>query len=314
MRNDFYARTVMVVCAVAGCLAGFGINGLLNVQEENGIAKDNTLLREEYDGVFFDGEKKDGLQKTVTPKPTEPTPGTVSVTVTPTISNAEPEPTPKVSEIPKPTGLPSPTKEPEQARVPEKATPTLTPEVIIAPTPTVEITITPITVLQETEVITYPAQIFGQTPVVNREDTYVTYFEFATDLIAVVEKEIQEKELNETALFTRFMLKALFCGIEITELKINEPIPRGQAALAIHLAAEVMDWEGTATSAKAASKYVTDVSGCSSSEKKAIAYLFGQRIASVSQGDGQQFFPKEGLTEQDNAVWMRRLKQLILEK
>ena len=41
--------------------------------------------------------------------------------------------------------------------------------------------------LPATQTITYPAQIFGQVPVINRTDTYVSYFEFAYDLISLVE-------------------------------------------------------------------------------------------------------------------------------
>ena len=42
------------------------------------------------------------------------------------------------------------------------------------------------------EVITYPAKIFGQVPVINRSDAYVSYFEFAYDLIALAEPKVEQ--------------------------------------------------------------------------------------------------------------------------
>lgn len=242
MRNDFYVKIMIVVCAAAGCLAGFGIEGLFHRQEQKENTKDNTLVREEHDGVFFD------VESMPTKSPVE---------ITPSVG-------------PTPSALPTP---------------------------------------DETEAVTYPVQIFGQTPVVDRTDEYVTYFEFAMDLISVAEGEIRQKNLNEAALFSRFMLKALFCGIDIRSIKINEPIPRDQAALAIYLAAELMDKKGTGTSAKSAGEYVTDMDGCTSFEKKAIAYLYEQGTEDGYQVDGQAFLPDHSLSEKDAGVWMERIRE-----
>ena len=268
MRNDFYVKIMILVCAVAGCLAGYGIDGLFQRQQQKENAKDNTLVREEYDGVFFDGES----MPTATPLPEE---GVLS---------------------PKPTMAPeiTPVKRPVVTRVPKEE-----PEarLTIGPTP------------DGAETITYPAQIFGQTPVVDRTDEYVTYFEFAMDLISEVEDEIRQRKLNEAALFSKFMLKALFCGIDIRSIRINEPIPRDQAALAIHLAAELMEEKGTGTTANSAGKYVTDIDGCSSSERKAIAYLYEQGIATGYQVTGQSFLPDGSLSEKEITAWMMRVRE-----
>lgn len=306
MRNDAWVRVMILFCAVAGCLTGFGIDGALKAQRQEKDAKDNTLLREEYDGVFFDEENK--------PMPTiaqaaEPTVApTVLLTVTPTI-----EPTIEPTVAPTAVLTVAPTIEPTVAPT---VVPTIAPAIkpTIKPTavPTMVPTIAPteaVNTEQETPVLTYPAQIFGQTPVVDRVDEYVTYFEFATDLISAVEGEIQEKKLNEASLISRFMLKALFCGIDIRSLRINDPIPRDQAALAIYLAAELLGKEGTGTTAKSAEKYVTDLDGCSSSERKAIAYLYEQGIETGYSVAGQCFLPSGSLREEDISEWLERVQE-----
>ena len=156
------------------------------------------------------------------------------------------------------------------------------------------------------QVFTYPKEIFGQTPVVNRSDEYVTYFEFALDLIETVEAEVKEKGLSETALLAKFVVKALFCGVDVKTIKINEPISRSEAALALWLTAQVMEEKGTETSGMS---YVTDLGNCSSSEKKAIAYLYEQGVISGYQIKGQTFSPSSDLKTKDGATWMSKIKQ-----
>ena len=301
MRNGLYTKLLLLFCAMAGCFAGYGIDAFLEKED----AKDNTLVRKEYDGVFFSEELS------ATPMP--------SVTEEPVVS-----PTP----VPVEVLAPVPTREPDREKLPTPTvrlpqptitvtgiTPTSVPERI--PTPTVTETVTPVptqkpeTVFEEPEkdkqeVVTYPAEIFGQVPVIDRTDGTVTYFEFAMDLISLVETEIRQKNLNEISLFTKFMVKALFCGIDIEELQINEPIPRRQAALAIHLAAEVMGKNGTIKNAKNATSYAPDVGNCSSAEKKAVIYLYER--GAVSRKKGQKFDPDSVLTEADCSVWRKHLK------
>lgn len=327
MKSGFDARGMMIICAVAGCLAGFGIDTWLqkNPQKQDETAKDNTLLREEYDGVFFDEEISGEF-----PVPTQ------RMTPVPSVepSQAVPSPTTRQETEISFTAIPTPevlqtdagitpvpvTTAPTQTTIPVTITPTPAME-LITPTkaPAVEIpqltpavpTETPvITPIQKgQEVFTYPTEIFGQTPVVNRSDEYVTYFEFAMDLIESVEEEIQQKNLNEVTLFTKFMLKALFCGIDIQSLKINDPIPRAQAALALHLAAEVMGKKGTGTTAWSAGKYVMDIGGCSLNEKKAVAYMYEQGIESGYRVSGQYFYPENSLKEAEAAVWFARVRE-----
>lgn len=156
------------------------------------------------------------------------------------------------------------------------------------------------------QAFTYPTEIFGQTPVVNRSDEYVTYFEFALDLIEIVEAEVKAKGLNETTLFAKFVVKALFCGVDVKKININEPISRSEAALALWLTAQVMEEKGTETSRIS---YVIDLGNCSSSEKKAIAYLYEQGVISGYQIEGQIFSPSKDLKTKDGVTWMSKIKQ-----
>lgn len=332
MRNGLYTKRLLLLCAVAGCITGFGIDAL--AQKED-ATKDNTLVRKEYDSVFFSEEisatptphltkrptvsatpvpqevsapvPTKGLQAELTPVPQDAVPG-MTTTVVPPLPTIGPTAAGTVAPTATPTANPT--------RVPEK---TATP----IPTETVQITLAPTPVSttfpqqkpeevsggqdsDKQEVITYPAEIFGQVPQINRTDETVTYFEFAMDLIALLEEEIRQKNLNEISLFTKFMVKALFCGINIEELKINEPIPRRQAALAIHLAAEVMGKRGTVKSTKNVTLYATDMGDCSAAEKKAVIYLYECGV--TQQEDGQRFSPDAALKERNCSEWMKHLK------
>ena len=325
MKNGLYVKRMLFVCAMAGCFTGFGIDALLQKED----AKDNTLIREEHDSVFFSEEISVTPVPTVTesltgapptlptkvllPAPTkvpagDPTPipaddlsQVIDIVVTIVPSNG-PTTAPTVA----PTGIPTPVPGKVITPVPTKA-----PTGEMTPVPTQQPTQKPEEVSGETdgdkqEVITYPAEIFGQVPEIDRTDGTVTYFEFAMDLIALVETEIQQKNLNEISLFTKFMMKALFCGISIEDLQINDPVPRRQAALGIHLAAEVLGKSGTIKSAKNVTLYATDVGNCSTAEKKAVIYLY--EIGVAESRNGQFFFPDSDLTENEYGVWMKHLK------
>ena len=138
--------------------------------------------------------------------------------------------------------------------------------------------------IESEQVFTYPTEIFGQTPIVNRSDEYVTYFEFALDLIETVEAEVKARGLSETALFAR-----------------------SEAALALWLTAQVMEEKGSATVGGVS--YITDLGNCSSSEKKAIAYLYEQGVLSGYQTAGQTFLPSKDLRTKDGELWMEKIKQ-----
>jgi len=240
MRQGVWAKSILLVWALAGCLAGVGMDALLqgdqcDEQQYKDSAKDNTPVQDEGNGVFFDDEEN-------------------------TVQS-----------------------------VPQQED-------------------------SETEALTYPSEIFGQVPKVDRNDRTVTYFEFSLDLIELLEPEIEQKKLNETALFSKFVLKALFCGVEITELNINAPIPKDHAALAIYLAAEVLNAPGTKIKSTILGKYAVDAEGCSAQEKKAMVYLYEQGIVNTQGTAGKRFFPDEALTEAEYETWKNGMKTLFYER
>lgn len=311
MRGSLLWRLMYLFCAMAGILAGYGIFALTDSKEDNtnNSTKDNTLVREAGDSVFFDESIEGDVQPVLmnTPTPT----AVPSPTVTPA-------PTP----VPTPTGIPVPAPAevisaavnvpPEEEVVPEAPDPTETPVI----TPTLPAQILPDELLptevpesSAEEVFTYPAKIFGQVPVINRSDAYVSYFEFAYDLIAMMEPVVNARGLSMNSLLTKFAIKALFCGVDIEKLDINAPIPRRLAALCLWLAAQVLNESGCDTSSKSAGAYVTDISGCSASERKAIAYLYESGILKGYQIQGQMFYPEAGLKTEAGNNWLASVKQ-----
>lgn len=325
MKGTMLWRLGYLCCALAGCLAGYGIVALTDADDikPNTITKDNTLVREADDSVFFDAEKAEIPVVTVIPEEPGETDAAISE-VMPAPARVVPAPTaiPAVT----PTEAPTPElqrssaegpEEPEEGLVDKPAAPEDTMPSLGSqwantglPVPTPFPDFQPVeTENQVAETITYPAKIFGQVPVINRSDTYVSYFEFAYDLIAMLEPEVKARGLNMNALLTKFALKALFCGVDIEKLDINAPIPRRLAALCLWLAAQVLNEVGCDTSAKSAQNYVVDISGCSSAEKKAVAYLYEQGILKGYQTAGQNFYPDAGLKTESGVTWLSRVKQ-----
>lgn len=313
MRSSRYLVAFWILCIVAGSIFGYGIYHKKRLDK---VPETEPISREEPSATMTPIEPSDSLPgenvaiTSIVPtcqplaKPTEfPT---VSPTVAPTrmpMTAVTLPATPTATATPTVTALPKLT-----------GTPTATPTIIVKPTAVARATATPIAVPTETisdeeETISYPARIFGQTPQVDRSDSYVTYFEFSMDLIRILEPEIEAKNKNITVLLTRFVLRALFCGIDIKSIQINEPIPREQAALAVYLAAEIMGKSGTDTTEASAEFYVTDIKKCSSMEKKAIAYLYEQGIEEGYQISGQKFYPEKSLEEEASAAWILRLQQ-----
>lgn len=164
--------------------------------------------------------------------------------------------------------------------------------------------------MAEQETLTYPAEIFGQVPVINRADDYVSYFEFSYDLVSMIEPMVKERGWNLNTLLAKFVVKALFCGIDVEKLDINEPIPRRLAALCLWLAAQVLGEEGCNTTAKSAQKYVSDLENCSRAEKKAVAYLYEQGIVAGYQKKWQNFLPEQGLKTETGTMWLSNVKQI----
>lgn len=318
MKGSILWKFMYLFCAMAGILAGYGIFTLTGT-------KDNTLVRDTGDSVFFDekGETKQpeiSGPPSVTQIPASPTSTLVpSPTPTPTPTLLPPTPTlpppTKVPALPEVTVAPPANIVPVYAEddmdIPEDKLPSIGGQLTgknVPELPGPSVTPTP----QEspaTQAITYPAQIFGQVPVLNRSDEYVSYFEFSYDLIAMMEPVVRARGLNMNSLLTKFVIKALFCGVDIEKLDINAPIPRRQAALCLWLAAQVLNESGWDTSSKSAGGYVTDISGCSASEKKAIAYLYESGILKGYQVSGQRFFPEEGLKTATGNGWLSAVKQ-----
>lgn len=333
MKGTMWCRLGYVCCALAGCLAGVGLFALLGTDEikPNTVTKDNTLVRKVEDSVFFAEEGEEQVK--VAPlglsdrSSEESDTQTAEPPVAPGREVSQPGSavTPGISRIPEPIKSPlEPREEPQKTETPrvdmpfgnEGKLPSLADQwanaqaTVPAPFPGVALS-EPESVEEQpsAEVITYPARIFGQTPVINRTDTYVSYFEFAYDLIAMLEPEVEARGINMNTLLTKFALKAFLCGVDIEKLDINAPIPRRLAALCLWLAAQVLNESGCDTSAKSAGGYVTDISKCSKAEKKAIAYLYEQGIVKGYQIAGQQFFPDAGLKTGIGTEWLSGVKR-----
>lgn len=315
MRSNRYLMAFWIICMAAGSVFGYGIYHLersdkapVTEQEEE---RDSSVTRM----PIGEAELHPNETITVTPtaavlqnalKVTEAPTAAITPTVTPTAAITPiVTPTAAITPIVTPTDVITPTVTPSAAIIPTAA-PTAT--VIPTVTPTVTITST-VPTPEKSETISYPAKIFGQTPRVDRSDSDASYFEFALDLIRLLEPEIEAKNKNATVLFTRFVLRALFCGVDIKSIQINDPIPRRQAALAIYLAAEIIGKSGTDTTAVSAEHYVMDINACSATEKKAIAYLYEQGIEEGYRISGQQFYPEKSLREEDAAAWIQILQQ-----
>lgn len=341
MKGSLLWKLMYLFCALTGCLAGYGIFYLANGQDikPNTITKDNTLVRESGDGVFFDGineyyvlpavpvvptepaepESPAGLgQAPVTAAPLEPGTGRIEPDMAePGAAGTEPDMADPGAAGTEPGVLPTVTVVPENQDTAKETSGDILPPLSsqwedAVPTvfPTPAATLTPSTAQNEAEeTITYPYEIFGQVPVVNRSDATVTYFEFAIDLINAMEPEIQQRGLNMNTLLMKFVVKALFCGVDVEDLNINAPIPRRQAALCLWLAAQLLDEPGTGTSSKTAQAYVTDLGGCSGSEKKAVAYLYEQGFIAGYQVTGQRFYPDSSLGTEAGNTWISRAKQ-----
>lgn len=327
MKGSMLWKLMYVFCALAGILAGYGIFTLTGNEtiKPNTSTKDNTLDRESEDSVFFDGmeivtptispvpleapevampiqhelSQKTGEEKTATDVmenlPSEPATNELSevseVLVREEVVTGQAEITPSTEEMP---SLAS-----QWAVNGTGAIPTPLPMNLVLAVPQNEVA----------EVITYPAEIFGQVPVINRSDGTVSYFEFSYDLINMLEPIIEQRGLKMTTLLTKFVIKALLHGVDIEELNINAPIPRRQAALALWLAAQILGEPGCDTSSKSAGTYVTDISGCSSAERKAVAYLYEQGILKGYQVSGQRFSPDAALKTESGETWFSRVKQ-----
>lgn len=318
MRGSLW-KFMYLFCVMAGILAGYGVSALIGGKENkaNIITKDNTLVREAGDSVFFDGEEVSPVPKqeflpqepvvAAVPSITQPTVSAIPSPIIPTstlIPPTQAPAVPTVTVVPPATVIPNVSEDKLPSlglqwafsgeNVPELPVPSVTPPVQESPA---------------AQAITYPAQIFGQVPVINRSDAYVSYFEFAYDLIAMMEPVVNAKGLNMNSLLTKFVIKALFCGVDIEQLDINAPIPRRLAALCLWLAAQVLNESGCDTSSKSAGAYVTDISGCSASEKRAIAYLYESGILKGYQVQGQSFYPEVGLKTETGNNWLDAVKR-----
>ena len=398
MKGSLLRKSMYLFCAMAGMLAGYGIVTFHTAKENIDNTKDNTLIRENGDSVFFAEENVETKQLEILIMPTQNSTeqigkfsksfSTEQISVTSelpsmlqpqilseTISSSSqniPEPTLTLSiqmqDLPEDTvtqtlapievstatdklvsisnsisSAPEMTQSSETSiNLTPPVTPPVTPEpsvLPIMPIPSMpekntdssednlpslgvqwisgrqnipQVTLSSITPKQETpaeEVITYPVQIFGQVPVINRSDAYVSYFEFSYDLITMLEPIVEARGQNMNSLLTKFVIKALLCGVDIEKLDINAPIPRRLAALCLWLTAQMLNESGCDISAQSAEGYVADITGCSASEKKAVAYLYESGILNDTQISGGHFYPTEGLKTEDGKAWLSAVKQ-----
>ena len=79
--------------------------------------------------------------------------------------------------------------------------------------------------------------------------------------------------------------------------------------MALWLAAQLLGEPGCDTSAKSAGAYVTDISKCSSPERKAVAYLYERGILKGYQVSGQKFYPDSALKTESGDIWFFQVKQ-----
>ena len=342
MMGNFKWILVYIFCAFAGILTGCGISYLTRQQnmEFNKSTKDNTLVRESGDSVFFDEEKKEvtegensseaeelermfQIAATIYP---EPTPIIILEPKKAPMEKAETEikETEQGQVLPTGTPVPTITSEPEvplslsealkgKKTLQEEISNAVLRETIEEPSgqlaDSVVVSQEEVSVEDAAQVITYPAEIFGQVPRVNQTDAYVTYFEFALNLVEAIQPLVKAKGLSEPALCAEFVVKALVYGVDVQKLDINDPISRAEAALVLWLAAGILDEPGSATSAKSAEGYVTDIGSCSGAEKRSVAYLCEQGFLSGYELNGQRFYPEENLETEDGNRWLRTVKQ-----
>ena len=322
MKGSSLWKAIYVFCAMAGVLTGYECDRLLDSQKDRAETKDNTLIREIDDSVFFSNNyaEPEDTEKTEIEKETgilvagrqeQPEGEEHSFSDTqPLLPDLSPTVMPTVIPAEMPTEVPAviPT---EITAVPELLSCEINQGDNMIPVPTPEVTPPSIesddTLLAE--VFTYPVRIFGQVPVINRSDAYVSYFEFSYDLIAMLEPEVESRGMNMNSLLTRFAIKAFLCGVDIEKIDITAPIPRRLAALCLWLSAQLLDKDGCNTSAKSVKAYVTDINGCSSSEKKAVAYLYEQGIMKGYGTAGQEFYPDDGLKTEDGTALLNRVSQ-----
>ena len=317
MKGSFLWKLMFLFCALAGCLAGYGAFRLASAENmgPDTSTKDNTLTREFRDSVFLAEEEQEKVKPTAIPTPSVYPEEVVSEpeqvispipTELPEENMEETKPSPVLSEVisrgtatewttvPTETPVPVVTATP----VPVKKTPAPTPMPTQAPTPSPTPTAVPV------PTASYPAKIFGQVPVVNRTDAYVTYFEFAWDLMEMLKPLIEKKNLKETSLLTEFVWKALWYGIDVYKININKSITRSDAAMVLWLAAQLLNESGTDTSHKTVTSYVTDLGKCSKAEKKAAAYLYEQGFVAGYRVEGQKFYPNQKLKTEDGNRWL----------
>ena len=344
MKRSLFGIFMYLFCAVTGVLLGYGIVTFTSAKENIENTKDNTLVREAGDSVFFIEQTVDSSEEflseqvsviseppfiTQTPDLSDVTLSqNISVSILPSSTQTKassenivaptlvPNAAATSTAASEPSVLPItpiPSAEEKNTDSSEQKLPSLGMQWIskdkTVPQPVLPIAAPKLQETQTAEVITYPMQIFGQVPIINRSDEYVSYFEFSYDLIAILEPVAEARGFNMNSLLAKFVIKALLCGVDIEKLDINAPIPRRLSALCLWLTAQILNESDVNASYKRAESYVTDIAGCSASEKKAIAYLYESGILNSSQISDQRFYPAEGLKTEDGNAWLAVIKQ-----
>ena len=240
MKGSLSGKFLYLFCAIAGVLAGYGMVTLTNTKENIDNTKDNTLIRESEDSVFFveKNEREKQSENSMLPKQdiiaqeseilespfvTQMPSVTSSNMSVSTLSQkpqteaqdwpeaSTPNPILTVTPLPKATITPVITK--DTTHISEDKLPSLGRQWVSCRENVQQSILPSVTPKQQEtlteEVITYPVQIFGQVPIINRSDAYVSYFEFAYDLVAMLEPVVEARRLNMNSLLTQFVIKAL---------------------------------------------------------------------------------------------------------
>lgn len=237
------------------------------------------------------------VERTPTPAPVPTLSPGPAPTLTPEPSRV---PTLTPSPVPVPTTVPEQST-PEPTAVPEQNTlePTAVPD---TPTPSVEPSPAP---TPPSELETAFIKLLGQTPEVNMEDEIVTYYEFATGMLAAVEPGVKASGKTPENLLTAFGLRLMLGGVDVNKIDINAPILRKDAALFLWYAAQTIGFTSAQTELPDTAAFVADISDCTPAEQKAVAYLYANGYESGNQVKGQKFRPTEALSKEESAAWQQ---------
>lgn len=243
---------------------------------------------------------------------------TISARLTPNAQatlSPTPMPTPDMAATPMPTPspavpVPTPTDAPSVTpieQMPPSPSPTQSAEPSVTPVPTSAL---PATSDAESELANRFAQLVGQTPEVDPEDGFFTYYEFAIGMLAAAEPKLEASGMNMETALMGFAFRLITGGIDINRLDVNKPITREDAALFIWYGAQSIGYAPASAEIAATADYVTDIEECTLPRQKAIAFLYQEGYEEGYQKSGQKFRPQDILTTEEGESWTRTSAEL----